>query len=151
SRPLPGFALMLGKGGAPKLKRADRSESGDCKVTPQYTDAELGARRNALVQAGESGLVLQTYLFACEHQTLEEFAQRLPSALSGPSLNKVAVKDQTGLRGKWDFSFKYTSKPPVASEADGVITVFDAIDKQLGLKLEAARIPTPVIVVDSVN
>jgi uncharacterized protein (TIGR03435 family) len=34
--------------------------------------------------------------------------------------------------------------------ADG-ISIFDAIDKQLGLKLEAGKIPQPVIFVDSVN
>jgi len=31
------------------------------------------------------------------------------------------------------------------------VTVADAIDKQLGLKLEPRQIPTPVLVVESVN
>jgi hypothetical protein len=31
------------------------------------------------------------------------------------------------------------------------ITIFEAVDKQLGLKLEQKQIPTPVMVVDSVN
>ena len=31
------------------------------------------------------------------------------------------------------------------------VSLFDAIDQQLGLKLEEQKIPTPVIVVDQVN
>ncbi len=65
------------------------------------------------------------------------------------------VVDQTGLRGEWDFDFTYSQKPLASATAFGVdgelITIFDAIDRQLGLKLEAAKIPTPVLVVDSVN
>jgi hypothetical protein len=42
--------------------------------------------------------------------------------------------------------------PPLLARAGAEgISIFDAIDKQLGLKLEAGKIPQPVIFVDSVN
>jgi uncharacterized protein (TIGR03435 family) len=61
------------------------------------------------------------------------------------------VADQTGLQGAWDFNFKYTQRGRSAAAVADTITIFDAIDKQLGLKLEPAQVPMPVIVVDSVN
>ena len=33
----------------------------------------------------------------------------------------------------------------------GQISIFDAVEKQLGLKLEERPVPTPVLVVDSAN
>ena len=61
------------------------------------------------------------------------------------------VLDSTDLKGKWDFAIKWTGKGALAlAGADGN-TILDAVDKQLGLKLEAQKIATPVIVVDSVN
>jgi hypothetical protein len=74
------------------------------------------------------------------------------------------VADQTGLQGAWDFNFKYTQKPPTGNPtvttANGTVSVtmagesislFDAMDKQLGLKLDPVTLPIPVLVVDSVN
>jgi uncharacterized protein (TIGR03435 family) len=150
SRPLPGFALTVGK--TPKLKKADGSGSGGCKFTPQYTDAEFTARRQALTQAGKNPFILQTYLFACQNMTMAAFAESMRNM---PNANFNTVADRTGLSGEWDFNFKYSSQPPIIAadaEIDGEnITIFDAIDKQLGLKLEPAKVPGPVIIVDSVN
>ncbi len=154
SRPLPGFALTMGKGGAPKLKRADGSGSTGCKFTPQLTDAEIRARREALTQAGDNSFILQTYLYACQNMSMAAFAQALRGAAGAQQyLDTGAIADRTGLSGEWDFNFKYSQKVPAnASGVDGEsITIFDAVEKQLGLKLEAAKIPTPVIVVDSLN
>ncbi len=167
SRPLPGFALTVGKGGAPKLKKAAGSGSTGCKWTPQYTDAELGARRQALNQAGDNSVILMTYLYTCQNMTMAAFAEGMRSMVdaqqyfdTGSSFipmpgSAAAVVDRTGLSGEWDFNFKYTSRPPLSAAASGIdgenITIVDAIEKQLGLKLEAAKIPTPVIIVDSVN
>ncbi len=118
-------------------------------------DAELGARRQALIQAGENPVILQTYLFACQNMTMAAFAEGMRSMPDAQRFfDTGTVVDQTGLSGEWDFNFKYTSKPPPSAavqEVDGENTIFDAIDKQLGLKLEAARIPTPVILVDSAS
>jgi uncharacterized protein (TIGR03435 family) len=155
SHQLPGFALTVPKGGTPKLKPSDGSGSSGCKWNGLYTDAELAARRQASIQAGGSPIVLQTFLYECRNMTIAAFAEGMRSMPSAAVyFDSAAVVDQTGLKGAWDFSFQYTPKPALgaAPGADSeVITVFDAIDKQLGLKLEAAKIPTSVIVVDSVN
>jgi uncharacterized protein (TIGR03435 family) len=155
SRPLPGFALTVRKGGTPKLKPADGSGSTECKSTPLYTDAELAARRQAAIQAGNSPVVLQTFLYACQNMTMAAFAQGMRNMPGAQQyFDTGSVMDQTGLKGAWDFSFRYTPKPvfgtrPAAGGEN--ITILDAIDKELGLKLETAKIPTPVLVVDNVN
>ena len=59
------------------------------------------------------------------------------------------VQDKTGLEGKWDFNFKYTL-PVIGGPGDGT-TLPDALDKQLGLKLEQQTISLPVIVVEKAN
>ena len=153
SRPLAGFVLTVGKGEAPKLKRAAGSGSTGCRMTPQYTDTELAARRQAAVLAGQANpAILQTFLFTCQNMSMTAFAEAMRKM---PDAKFPTVADRTGLSGEWDFNFRYTSQPPAsaaASEADvEKITIFEALGKQLGLKLEAGDVPTPVIVVDSVN
>jgi hypothetical protein len=61
------------------------------------------------------------------------------------------VVDNTKLEGAWDFTLKWTSPGRLAAAGAEGITIFDAIDKQLGLKLEAKQVPAPVLVVDRVN
>jgi uncharacterized protein (TIGR03435 family) len=156
SRPLPGFALRIGKAGKPQLKKSAGTGGTGCRWTPQNTEAELGARRQAAIQAGENPAIVQTYLYACQNMTMPAFAEGMRSMPNAQQyFDTGAVVDQTGLSGEWDFNFRYTPKlspSDVARAVDGeYITLFDAIEKQLGLKLETARIPTPVIVVDSVN
>ncbi len=82
--------------------------------------------------------------------TMEAFAAALRGISQG-SLNN-AVADSTGLKGAWDFDLKWSSRIvfDLLGGADA-ITLPDAVDKQLGLKLEEQKIPTPVIVVDQVN
>lgn len=155
SSPLPGFALSVAKGVTPKLKPAAGSDSSVCKSTPVYTDAELAARRQAAIQAGGNPVVLQAFSFTCQNMSMATFAEemrKMPGAQQ--YFGTGAVVDQTGLKGAWDFTFQYTPQPPfgIAPPAGGeIVTIFDALDKQLGLKLEAVKVPTPIFVVDSVN
>ena len=58
------------------------------------------------------------------------------------------VQDKTGLEGKWEFTFKYTL--PGRRRRDA-ITLQDALDKQLGLKLEQQTMSLPVIVVEKAS
>jgi uncharacterized protein (TIGR03435 family) len=88
--------------------------------------------------------------------TMAAFAEGMGSMVGAQQyFDTGAVVDRTGLSGAWDFNFKYSQKPPSSAAVLGIdgenISIFDAIEKQLGLKLEAAKIPTPVIVVDNVN
>jgi uncharacterized protein (TIGR03435 family) len=72
------------------------------------------------------------------------------------------VVDQTGLAGKFDFSFTFTPDdsqfnghpPPLPAKTDGAEAspgLFEAIQQQLGLKLEAQKTPVDVIAIDHVE
>jgi uncharacterized protein (TIGR03435 family) len=78
--------------------------------------------------------------------TMKAFADFLHDVAS-PYLTRPVV-DQTGLKGGWDFDIAWTYQIP--KDADGV-TIFAAVDKQLGLKLDQKTAPLPVVVVESVN
>jgi uncharacterized protein (TIGR03435 family) len=72
------------------------------------------------------------------------------------------VVDQTGITGRWDFSLNWTPDetqfngrlsqlPPPASGTEADPDLYTAIQKQLGLKLEATKAPTDVLVIDHVE
>ena len=156
SRPMPGLALRVPKAGTHKLKRADGSGRSGCTWTALYSDAEIGARRQAAIQAGEPSVILQTHVQACRNMTMTALVEGMRGLMGAQQyFDTGVVVDQTGLSGEWDFDLSYSQKPPSAaavSFAGGEpITIFDAIDKQLGLRLESTTIPTPVLVVDRVN
>ena len=82
---------------------------------------------------------------------MEAFAQFLnTSAL--PYTNGTPVVDETELKGAWDFEYRTSMRGlrPMAEDAPAV-TIFEALDKQLGLKLAATKIPLAVNVVESVS
>ena len=130
-KPQPAYVLTAGK--IPKLKEADGESSGQagCKFQPPPKDAAPDRMNIA---------------FSC-HTTMEAFAQFLHQ-VAGPYLPRPVV-DSTGLKGVWDFEVRWTYQPPRGG-ADG-ISIFDAVDKQLGLKLELKSTLLPVVAVNSVN
>jgi uncharacterized protein (TIGR03435 family) len=60
------------------------------------------------------------------------------------------VVDKTGLTGRYDFKLLWTADDAPAIESDSP-TLFTAIQEQLGLKLESAKEPVPVLIVDHVD
>ena len=77
---------------------------------------------------------------------MEEFATAMESVVDKP------VADQTGLTGRWDFLLKW--RPETAPDTDdpnALPGLFTAIQEQIGLKLEAAKAPVDVIVIDHVE
>jgi len=87
---------------------------------------------------------------ACHGVTMAAFADVLWDWNGGSYLLDPVV-DQTGLAETWDFEIKWTPRNRLAQAGPDGITLFDAIDKQLGLKLEAQKAPMQVLVVDSVS
>lgn len=72
------------------------------------------------------------------------------------------VVDQTELSGRFDFTLKWTPDdsqfpgikgqlPPPKDDAESQPDLFTAIQKQLGLKLEAVKAPVGVLVIDHVE
>jgi bla regulator protein blaR1 len=81
----------------------------------------------------------------------------LTSALS-PFVSRVVV-DRTGLTGLFDFELKWTpdaipqlpaDAPPLNVDPNGP-SIFTALQEQLGLRLESARGPVDVVVIDRVE
>jgi uncharacterized protein (TIGR03435 family) len=133
TKPMAGFVLSLGKG-KPRLKEADGSGTPGCQGVPQQ-NPDPGAVPYNVVQ--------------CRSISMETFAQTVHDMANGYLNNPVV--DSTGLKGNWDFDLKWTSRGLLARAGADAITIYDAVDKQLGLKLEPQKIPLQVIVVDSVN
>jgi uncharacterized protein (TIGR03435 family) len=138
-RPLSAYALTAPKG-KQKLKESDGSGDTGCRVT-------LDQPRPADIVAGAPPTLAASY--TCKNMTMEAFAQQMTGMLLAQQfIGTNPVQDKTGIEGKWDFNFKYTL--PLVGPGDGA-TLPDALDKQLGLKLEQATLSLPVIVVEKAN
>jgi len=61
------------------------------------------------------------------------------------------VVDQTGLADRYDFTLKWTPDGAPADDPNAPPGIFVAIEEQLGLKLEAAKVPVDVLVIDHVE
>jgi uncharacterized protein (TIGR03435 family) len=139
TRPIQGFVLSVGSG-TPKLKPADGSGEPGCQIQP------FVATPNAPTA---------TRVVSCHNVTMEAFAQSLQGldktgGIGGGYLHGP-VLDSTGLKGAWDFDLTWTLKGSAALARATDITIYDALDKQLGLKLEPGKVPMPVLIVDSAN
>ena len=94
--------------------------------------------------------------FNVRNATLAEVA----GILQGSVLDKPVV-DQTGLTEKYDFTLKFTPEagqmagfgpqPPATDSPDAPPDVFAAFEQQLGLRLNSARAPADVLVIDRVE
>ena len=91
-------------------------------------------------------------------QPLSQFATMVANQVGRP------VVDKTGLTGGYDFELSFMPEgrgapigplPPGAPELPPIDpnapSLFTAVQEQLGLKLESARGPVEVIVIDSVQ
>src|SRR5262249_38775371 len=142
------YALTLASS-KPKLARAEDSERSGCKPDPNapkpFTNIQV--------------------MIACKSTTMAELAQNLQQ-MANAYIDHPVV-DATGLQGGWDFLIGWTPKamlqPPQApnpnqppgttveaSDPNG-ISVFDALEKELRLKLVKQKRSIPVIVVDHVS
>lgn len=154
TKQLPAYALTAGK--KPQLKEADGTEESGCKMQSASGPPREGDQRLTMMNADGSQTTIAigpgaTLRFVCRNMTMATFAAGLRGML-GAQLGTSAVSDETGLKGSWNFEVKW-SLPfffPGGDAADRV-SVFDALEKQLGLKLEQRPIPTPVLMVDKAN
>ena len=60
------------------------------------------------------------------------------------------VADETGLAGNYEFTLNWTPDGPSADTVSG-ISIFSALQEQLGLKLEAGKGPVQVLVIDHIE
>jgi uncharacterized protein (TIGR03435 family) len=153
-RPVTAYTLVAAK---PKLKKADPSGRTGCK----------SASSGGVVSLGGS-LPLPSTQVTCQNMTMAQFADQLQ--IIAASYLRRPVVEATGLEGAWDFSFTFTSinvaqlanlraanpfgnpaEAAGASDPIGGTTLFDALEKQLGLKLEQQKRPYPVFVIENME
>src|SRR5579864_1625414 len=148
NREITVYALTIAKN-KPTMTQADDSERSNCKPDP-----------NAPKPATNITLML-----GCKNTTMAQLAELLQ--LGAGAYIDLPVVDATGLQGGWDFAIGWTPRavlekpapnpdpnstaPSVAADPNGGISVFDAMEKELGLKLVKQKKSVPVIVVDHVD
>jgi uncharacterized protein (TIGR03435 family) len=132
-RAVPVYTLLPGK--TPKLKPSAGTARSECTI--EQTDRRY---------------------FVCRNTTMAQFADRLPGVAAAYVYRPLV--DLTGLTGAYDFQLYWTPKallsqpsaiPDVASTPVDEATLFEAVDKQLGLKLELQKHNAPVLVIDKVE
>jgi uncharacterized protein (TIGR03435 family) len=92
-------------------------------------------------------------VFECRDMTLAKLAEGLPRMRATGYLFNYRVVERTGLNGPRNFSVKWTPRDswrPQAPSAEA-ISIFDAFEKQLGLKLALGSVSEPAIAVDKAD
>jgi len=141
TRQFNGYALVAVK---PKLIRADPGNHPACKEGPG-PDGNDPRLTNPLARR----------LITCLNMTVAEFADELGNRGADYFAQYPGkVVDETKLEGKYDFTVNFTPLAMMVSEASDTgypISLQDAIEKQLGLRLEPQKNPAMVLVVDHVE
>jgi uncharacterized protein (TIGR03435 family) len=145
-RPVTAYKLVAVK---PKLQKADPANRAGCKEGPGADGKDPRVASPWLAR-----------LVSCQNLTMAQFAEQLPF-WAGDYL-RSPVADATGINGAFDFTLSFSpagllqlpgqaAQPGVASDPNGLLSLFDALNKQLGLKLETEKRPLPVLVIDHVE
>jgi uncharacterized protein (TIGR03435 family) len=132
----PAYVLTAEK---PKLMKADPDNRSGCKQA--YGNAGSGSAR------------VSTFSYTCKNMTLAQLAAELQQGSMGDLTHPVM--DETDLAGAWDFTLMWTPRvlAPSGASSDPVpgVTLEQALNKQLGLKLELEKRPIPVLVIDHID
>lgn len=123
TRTLPAYVLEVAKNG-PKLEKA---EGGDASTNTS------GNNRDISIHARNAGMA--------------HFAEVLARYMDLP------VVDQTGLQGSYNLSLHWTrdtAKPDDTGSTEE-ISIFTAIQEQLGLRLHSQKAPVSVLVIDHIE
>jgi uncharacterized protein (TIGR03435 family) len=163
STQLPMYALVVAKNG-PKIKEsaaapAFQSDDGPLPASMPMRP-KIGADGFPVLPPRPPGLPIGVIMMNgrarldAQFNTMQELAELLTSVTSRP------VVDATGLKAEYDFTLTYLpeeappptpssgGRSPIVPEADALPDIFEAVQAQLGLKLEPKRGPVEMIVVD---
>lgn len=157
-RPIDAYTLEVAdpKLAARKLANANPSERISCRTLPP-----IGEQDPQL-----ANLMLDS-LQTCSNIDMETFASLLHHI--APDYFFYPVKNETGLSGSYDLTLAWSSArlagvgrespgpapapdaAPPAADPNGAVSFFDAIRKQLGLKVVKEKRPEPVLVIDHID
>ena len=146
SRGLPIYELMMAKSGL-KMKLSDDQtpfkipEPGVALTLPQCGGG-IGRYQLRLGRGKMEGCAVELSSF------IEDLSQQVGRTIG----------DKTGLKGLYDINLQWTPDlPAAANPADGASppidepSIFTALQEQLGLRLESAKGPVEVLVIDNVQ
>jgi uncharacterized protein (TIGR03435 family) len=149
TKELPVYALVVGKNG-PKIQQA--------KADDTYSNGMKGPDGRALRHGGMMGMAPGQ--LTGQGVPLAFLVQQLSQQLGR------SVLDQTGLKGNYDFTLKWTPDqssaamfqgPPGGPGSDNTPppdtsgpSIFTAVQEQLGLKLESTKGPVEILVIDHI-
>lgn len=132
TKEVAGYALVAAKGG-PKLRAHAEDPEGECKTRRQsdgslrYENCSMAELASCMMYPGMTGLC----------------------ALVGLAV----IADETGVKGKYDFDLTASWEAGGDASSRRVVnpeapSVFTALEKQLGLRLEARRMPARYFQID---
>jgi uncharacterized protein (TIGR03435 family) len=116
---LPVFDLVVAKGG-PKLKLTDRPVVGSWNISGENMDKVL---------------------------TVESASMTDLAAILSDQANREVI-DKTGLAGASDVTLKWSDDVAQTQGGADVISIFTAVEEQLGLKLQPSKGPVDTLVID---
>jgi uncharacterized protein (TIGR03435 family) len=132
------YDLIVAKGG-PKLKPA-------AAVDPQDESAK-GMDPSKLPGAGKvhGRMTIGPGMFQGESLPMQSIANQMSTIVHS------TVVDKTGLKGEFDVDLKWSPEQGAASgdaSGDASVSIFTAVQEQLGLKLQSTKGPVETIVID---
>jgi uncharacterized protein (TIGR03435 family) len=161
-KPMDAYTLLADK---PKLKKADPQNRTNWKEGPGPDGKDPRKETPALGR-----------LVTCQNMTMSQLADLLPN-IAGGYFQTVSrtVLDSTGVEGAFDFTLSFsgagilngnngggrggdgprsagpTDGAGAASDPSGGMTLMDAMDKQIGIKLITTKRPVQVLVIDHIE
>ncbi len=147
---LPAYDLVIAKNG-PKLKEAEPPPPEDPdspKLPTARPPRKLDKDGFPILPPGRQWITdmdgprwVQRFTDA----SMEQFARYAANIVGQP------VSDATGLKGKYDFILKWISDRGRPSPDDTGPNIFEALQAQLGLKLESKKTTVDVMVIDHIE
>jgi uncharacterized protein (TIGR03435 family) len=154
-RPVNAYALVAR---TVKMTKADPSSRTRC-----YNGVPPGAKDPRQAIASRGGLL------TCQNATMTYFAERLRGVAGG--YIQAPIAEMTGLEGGWDFTLNWSPIGMFPGGVDGIggraggdgavgaapavptgaITLPEAVESQLGLKLDMGKRPVRVLVIDQIS
>ncbi len=138
-RPVSAYVMTASK---PKMTKADPTARTSCKGKAQAAGSKSPLTRN----------------FTCTNVTMANFANRVRD-LATDWLDHPVV-DATGIEGGWNFTVSFSPHSAMMADVkagaemadpDGKLSFFEALEKEVGLKLESKKSPMQVLVIDHIE
>jgi uncharacterized protein (TIGR03435 family) len=149
SKDLQGFELVVGKNGAKLAAAKPVATAATDQEAPPTTDA------NGFPQITKPGIAMME---GVRGNAVVSFltAKAQPTTSLADLIGKefrLPVADRTGLTGQYDFQLEYAPERPGAlpvedAPLDGAANLMTAVQQQLGLKLNPAKVKVQMLIVD---